>query len=141
MTCARRGKKVADDSEIVSIIENEQPVCVIFEPPFDRINSAVWLLLALFYQVQQNGNGHEIHQEILARVGLHPKHGLIFMLVAIGVFHGSLGLANTSKAADSLWRSLRVRQCKCKRSTKSEPLANPKVSHWPYKSAILERNF
>ena len=33
------------------------------------------------------------------------------MLVAIGVFHGSLGLANTSKAADSLWRSLRVQQC------------------------------
>src|SRR6266487_6568340 len=29
--------------------------------------------------------------------------------------------------------------CKCYH--KSEPLANPKVSHWPQQSAILERNF
>ena len=29
--------------------------------------------------------------------------------------------------------------CEC--YPKSEPLADPKVSHWPRKSAILERNF
>src|SRR6266487_4745941 len=29
----------------------------------------------------------------------------------------------------------------CKRYHKSEPLADPKVSHWPEDSAILERNF
>src|SRR5207245_5365934 len=29
----------------------------------------------------------------------------------------------------------------CKRYHKSEPLADPKVSHWPEDSAILERKF
>ena len=32
-------------------------------------------------------------------------------------------------------------ELKCECYHKSEPLANPKVSHWPQESAILERNF
>src|SRR6266568_4390804 len=39
------------------------------------------------------------------------------------------------------WGNKWAKDSSCKRYHKSEPLANPKVSHWPQQSALLERNF
>src|SRR6266567_5602052 len=40
-----------------------------------------------------------------------------------------------------LYQTLAITAHHCKRYHMSEPLADPKVSHWPRQSAILERQF
>ena len=87
---ASRWEELAEQREVVGIIEDEQPAGVILEPAFDCIDNELLFLLLLLGQVQQVRNGHEVREDGCSRFGLDPHNGVVVLLVAVGVFHAGL---------------------------------------------------
>src|SRR5207248_2620157 len=52
-------------------------------------------------QGEQLGQGHIVGHQSVEGISLDPQDELVLVGIAVGVFDGNLGLANTSQATDS----------------------------------------
>src|SRR5450755_1295140 len=96
-------QEVAGQRQIVGIVQDEEPAGVTLEPVLYRGDDMGALLLALFRQVEQCGDGEIGRVEVLTSIGLCPQDGLIVSSIPIGIFQGQLCFANASQATDGLW--------------------------------------
>src|SRR6266516_596384 len=103
MTSEGGGQEVTSQCQVISIIQNEQPVRVPLEPQLDGSDDPSTYLLALFRQVGQRSNGKIGGGEGVVGIGLCPQHGLVISSMAIGILQGDLRLANASQPGDGVW--------------------------------------
>jgi hypothetical protein len=102
MPIATDGEKVGDQVKVISVIQNEQPSCVVNQLLLDGCNDKVLILLVLLWQAQQPCERHEVGDERLGRSSPDPQDEAVLLTVAIGISHRDLRLANATQAADSL---------------------------------------
>src|SRR5690242_21963375 len=70
-------EKLLNDRQVVSVIQDQQPLGVLVQPGFDGIDSNHLLLRLLLWQVEQCCHDHEGGDQRLATVSTGPEHGLV----------------------------------------------------------------
>src|SRR6059058_1410415 len=81
-----RGQIVFDKGEIVSVVEDSDPVIVCGEPVSDGGHNESLVLFITFGQSLQTGQFDEARDEGIQRSSIDPQDVAVLVLVAIGVF-------------------------------------------------------
>src|SRR5579859_4689827 len=95
-------KEISDYGEIICIIQDQQPTVMYSQPIFGCFDSYELVFLILLWQLEQLCKLCEPRDESLSRIGTTPEHGLIVLIVAVGILKGNLGFANPTESADGL---------------------------------------
>ena len=88
---------VLHHSQIVRVVEDQQPPMMGLQPLHDRLHYDLLLLLVLLRQVQLSGQGDECCLQRFLRIGRHPQHKLVVIAKAIGILDCRLGLADAPR--------------------------------------------
>ncbi len=95
-------EEFAQESEVVGVVEDEQPVGVGGEPAEGGLDGEHLVLGVLLGEVEAAGESDVADDERFAGVGQGPEDGLVGCAVAVGVFERKLRFADATQAADGL---------------------------------------
>src|ERR1051326_5660776 len=102
MTAVFFGKKSGQEVGPISVVKNEKPVAVLFQPAFDGGNQHVLAGVLLLRQVQEPADFGKPCFDRFQRIGHRPKDSAIVIALAIGIFHRHLCLAHSAVTVNRL---------------------------------------
>src|SRR6266849_272898 len=88
---------------MVSIIEDEQPIMLGFQPVLHCLYCLVQVLRLQLWQAEKLRHLDKTCAEFSLCLSPYPEHSFVIVAVVIGILHGGLGLANPTQSANRLY--------------------------------------
>src|SRR2546426_1145856 len=87
-------EKVWYDSQLIGIVQNEQPATVGLEPGLDRLHDDLLLFDFSLWQAQERGYGYIGRNQCLSTLRPRPEDHLVVLVIAIRILQNKLALAD-----------------------------------------------
>src|SRR5436305_11595085 len=103
MSCVYRWQILRQQIQIVSIIQNEQPLAMRLQPFLHSPYHNLLFRCLSLRQFEQAGYGVIRGGECFLVSSWCPQHYFILLMVAVGIFESKVRFADAAQSTDGLW--------------------------------------